>query len=121
MALRQKIQKGWHTYWRNAGDTGEPTQISGPCRAGWKAGEFAWPTPRASVGPLVNFGYKDEVLLPMTLTAPAGARPGPDLQPQGRRLLPGLRRDLRAGGGRPDPGPAGDRSPAPRPIGKWAR
>ena len=77
VALRQKIQKGWHTYWRNAGDSGEATQIKWTLPAGWKAGDFTWPAPRRlPLGPLVNYGYEDEVLLPMTLTAPATARPG---------------------------------------------
>ncbi len=77
VALRQHIQKGWHTYWRNAGDSGEATQIKWTLPSGWIAGEFVWPTPmRLPVGPLVNYGYEGEVLLPMTLTAPADARSG---------------------------------------------
>src|SRR4051812_31164287 len=61
VALRQKIQKGWHTYWRNAGDSGEATQIKWTLPAGWKTGEFTWPTPRRlPLGPLVNYGYEDE-------------------------------------------------------------
>jgi thiol:disulfide interchange protein len=77
VALRQKIQKGWHTYWRNAGDSGEPTQVAWTLPPGWKAGEIIWPTPqRLPVGPLMNYGYSGEVLLPIALTAPADARPG---------------------------------------------
>src|SRR4051812_42548502 len=75
IALRQKIQAHWHTYWRNAGDSGEPTQIKWTLPTGWQAGEFIWPAPKKlPVGPLVNYGYEDEVLLPMTLTAPANAK-----------------------------------------------
>lgn len=77
VALRQKIQKGWHTYWRNAGDSGEPTKITWSLPAGWTASDFTWPAPkRLPVGPLTNYGYEDEVLLPVTVTAPAGAAPG---------------------------------------------
>ena len=77
IALRQKIQKGWHTYWRNAGDSGEATRIAWTLPAGWTASDFTWPTPhRLPVGPLTNYGYEDEVLLPVTLTAPASAQPG---------------------------------------------
>jgi len=77
IALRQQIRKGWHTYWRNAGDSGEATRLKWALPAGWTASDFTWPTPhRLPVGPLVNYGYTDEVLLPMTLTAPATARPG---------------------------------------------
>ncbi len=77
VALRQDIQKGWHTYWRNPGDSGEATQIKWTLPSGWTAGPFVWPTPhRQPTGPLVNYGYTGEVLLPMALTAPATARPG---------------------------------------------
>jgi len=77
VALRQKIQKGWHTYWRNAGDSGEATSIVWTLPPGWTASAFTWPAPhRLPIGPLTNYGYKDEVLLPVALTAPADARPG---------------------------------------------
>jgi thiol:disulfide interchange protein len=77
IALRQQIQKGWHTYWRNSGDSGEPTQIKWTLPDGWQAGGFIWAAPqRIPVGPLMNYGYEGEVLLPMTLTAPASAKPG---------------------------------------------
>ncbi|HEY9216735.1 MAG TPA: protein-disulfide reductase DsbD domain-containing protein, partial [Phenylobacterium sp.] len=77
VALRQKIDKGWHTYWRNSGDSGEPTTVKWTLPAGWSAGEILWPTPsREPTGPLMNYGYGGDVLLPMTLTAPANAKPG---------------------------------------------
>lgn len=77
VALVQKIQKGWHTYWRNPGDSGEATKLAWTLPPGWSASEFTWPTPhRQPVGPLVNYGYEGEVILPVALTAPADARPG---------------------------------------------
>jgi thiol:disulfide interchange protein DsbD len=77
VALRQKIIPGWHTYWRNPGDSGEATRVAWTLPAGWLAGEIVWPTPeRQPIGPLVNYGYEKEVILPMAVTAPADARPG---------------------------------------------
>lgn len=77
VALRQKIDKGWHTYWRNSGDSGEATRIAWTLPSGWTAGEIVWPAPhRQPTGPLMNYGYTDEVLLPVPLTAPASAKPG---------------------------------------------
>lgn len=77
LALRQVIDEGWHTYWRNPGDSGEATKIEWTLPAGWKAGEILWPTPeRHPTGPLMNYGYAGEVLLPVPLTAPAVAQPG---------------------------------------------
>jgi thiol:disulfide interchange protein DsbD len=77
VALRQQIQKGWHTYWRNSGDSGEFTRIKWTLPDGWQAGDVIWPAPmRIPVGPLMNYGYEGEVLLPMTMTAPAAAKVG---------------------------------------------
>ncbi|WP_374469164.1 protein-disulfide reductase DsbD family protein [Phenylobacterium sp.] len=77
-ALRQDIQEHWHTYWRNPGSSGEASKIEwDPLPSGWATGGFEWPTPkRLPVGPLVNYGYEGEVLLPFTVTAPADARVG---------------------------------------------
>lgn len=80
VALRQQIQKDWHTYWRNPGDSGEATKLTWTLPPGWTASDFTWPTPhRLPVGPLVNYGYSDEVILPLTLTAPSTATPGQTL------------------------------------------
>jgi thiol:disulfide interchange protein len=77
VALRQQIQKGWHTYWRNSGDSGQATEIKWTLPAGWRAGPFTWAAPRRiPVGPLMNYGYEGEVLLPVAVTAPATAKPG---------------------------------------------
>jgi thiol:disulfide interchange protein DsbD len=77
VALRQTIKPGWHTYWRNPGDSGEATRISWTLPAGWSTGEIVWPAPeRQPIGPLVNYGYSREVLLPVPVTAPPDARPG---------------------------------------------
>ena len=78
VALRQKIQKGWHTYWRNPGDSGDATKIVWTLPSGWKAGDIVWPAPeKLPVGPLMNYGFEGEVLLPVPLEIPAGAKPGP--------------------------------------------
>lgn len=77
VALRQEIDKGWHTYWRNPGDSGEATKITWTLPPGWSVGDFVWQAPQPyPVGPLVNYGYSGEVLLPMALTAPADAPVG---------------------------------------------
>ena len=77
VALRQDIDAGWHTYWRNPGDSGEPTRITWTLPAGWKAGEIVWPTPtRQQIGPLMNYGYSGDVLLPTPIEVPASAKPG---------------------------------------------
>ncbi|MFO0437782.1 MAG: protein-disulfide reductase DsbD family protein [Phenylobacterium sp.] len=77
LVLRQDIDKGWHTYWRNSGDSGAPTELTWTLPPGWSAGDLAWAPPsRKPIGPLMNYGYSGEVLLPVTVRAPASARPG---------------------------------------------
>jgi thiol:disulfide interchange protein DsbD len=81
LALRQVIAPGWHTYWRNPGDAGEPPEMTWQLPDGMTVGAFEWPTPKtftttAADLTLVNYVYEGEVLLPMTATAPAAARPG---------------------------------------------
>lgn len=77
VALRQQIDAGWHTYWRNPGDSGQATTLDWTLPAGWKAGEIVWPAPQQlKIGPLMDYGYTGSVLLPVTLTAPADAKPG---------------------------------------------
>ncbi len=77
VALRQQIDAGWHTYWRNPGDSGQATTLDWTLPAGWKAGEIVWPAPQQlKIGPLMDYGYTGAVLLPVALTAPADARPG---------------------------------------------
>jgi len=61
----------WHTYWRNPGDSGLPTRIALELPAGVSASDIEWPAPyRFDVENIVNFGYGDRVLLPITLSIP---------------------------------------------------
>ncbi len=74
VALRLKIIPHWHTYWRNPGDSGEPTSLEWRLPAGWSAGAIQWPTPRRlPAGPLMNFGYENEVLHLVDIAVPADA------------------------------------------------
>ena len=77
VALRLKIEDGWHTYWRNPGDSGLPTTIDWKVPAHFRAGAIEWPAPKAlQVGPLVNYGYEGTVLHLVTLDVPSDAKPG---------------------------------------------
>ena len=80
VALRLKMADGWHTYWRNPGDSGLPTTLAWTLPAGVEAGPILWPAPHAlPAGPLVNYGYEGEVLLLTELKVPAGLKPGETL------------------------------------------
>ena len=69
----------WHTYWKNSGDSGLPTELQWELPAGVTAGDIAWPLPRKiPIGNLANYGYENTVLLPVPLTVAADFRPGLD-------------------------------------------
>jgi len=68
----------WHTYWKNPGDSGLPTQLAWTLPAGFEAGAIKWPTPsKLAVGPLVNYGFEGPLLLPVAVKLPAVLPPGP--------------------------------------------
>ncbi|MGB7744128.1 MAG: protein-disulfide reductase DsbD domain-containing protein, partial [Terracidiphilus sp.] len=73
-----KLEPGWHVYWLNAGDSGEPPHIKWTLPAGITAGALQFPAPkRLPLGPLMDFGYENEVLFPFTLDVAKSAKPGP--------------------------------------------
>lgn len=76
VGLQITHQPDWHTYWKNAGDSGLPTQLQWQLPAGVTAGDIAWPLPKKiPIGTLANYGYEGTVLLPVPLTI------GPDFKP----------------------------------------
>ncbi len=69
LGLQLAHQPKWHTYWKNPGDSGLPTQLEWQLPAGITAGEIAWPTPqKIRVGTLANYGYEGTTLLPVPLS-----------------------------------------------------
>lgn len=77
VGLRLKMEPGWHTYWKNPGDSGLPTRIKWTLPEGFAAGPIDWPYPQPfSQGPVTSYGYEDEVLLPVPITPPASLTPG---------------------------------------------
>jgi thiol:disulfide interchange protein/DsbC/DsbD-like thiol-disulfide interchange protein len=77
VAVKQTIQPGWHTYWRNPGDSGGATSLDWTLPGGVEAGEIVWPLPeRQRVSGLMNYGYSGTVYLPTPIQIPASARPG---------------------------------------------
>ncbi len=72
VGIRLQMQPGWHTYWRNPGDSGLPTRVRWTLPAGFEAGEIQWPRPiRFAFGPVQSFGYETDVVLPVPIRVPA--------------------------------------------------
>ncbi|MBJ7500260.1 MAG: thioredoxin family protein [Sphingopyxis sp.] len=77
VAVRQDIRPGWHTYWRNPGDSGGATELTWTLPAGVSAGPILWPLPeRQPVKGLMNYGYSRQVYLPVPIEVPRAAKAG---------------------------------------------
>ncbi len=67
----------WHTYWKNSGDSGQPTDLQWTLPAGVTAGQVQWPTPKKiKIGSLINYGYENTLLLPVPLEISQLFKPG---------------------------------------------
>jgi thiol:disulfide interchange protein DsbD len=78
VGLQITHQPEWHTYWKNSGDSGLPTELVWTLPPGIVAGDIAWPMPkRIPIGTLVNFGYEGTVLLPVPLTVTSDFKASP--------------------------------------------
>lgn len=72
VGIRLRMKEHWHTYWRNPGDSGLPTEAVWKLPEGFQAGAIVWPAPqRLPIAHLVNFGYEDETVLLTQITPPA--------------------------------------------------
>jgi DsbC/DsbD-like thiol-disulfide interchange protein len=64
VGLQFQLPQGWHVYWQNPGDSGEPPMVKWNLPAGLHAGDLQWPEPHRLESPsLVDYGYPDGVLL----------------------------------------------------------
>ena len=76
LGLQIRHQPEWHTYWKNPGDSGLPTELQWQLPSGWQAGDIAWPVPQLlRIGNLANHGYEGTVLLPVPVTVAPGFTP----------------------------------------------
>jgi DsbC/DsbD-like thiol-disulfide interchange protein len=71
VALVERIQPGWHTYWINPGDAGQATKLRWTLPDGYRVAEVQWPVPQVfRTGPLVTYGYEGEAVLLQNVQAP---------------------------------------------------
>ncbi|MBY0409785.1 MAG: thioredoxin family protein [Burkholderiaceae bacterium] len=78
LGLQITHQPEWHTYWKNPGDSGLPTELTWALPPGLDAGDIHWPLPRKiPIGTLANYGYEGTVLLPVPVTVASTFAPGP--------------------------------------------
>ena len=81
LGLHFQLERGWHIYWFNPGDSGEPPRVTWQLPPGLSSGVIEWPAPRRlGTSSIVDFGYEDAV----TLIVPMRAESGLAAQPLAR-------------------------------------
>jgi DsbC/DsbD-like thiol-disulfide interchange protein len=71
VGLRVRMAPGWHTYWKNPGDSGLPVRIAWDLPPGFTAEPIEWPAPdRFAESDLMTYGYHDEVVFPVRISSP---------------------------------------------------
>ena len=71
IALVLELEPGWHVYWSNAGDSGEPPSVKWVTPSGFDVGPMQFLTPRRlPLGPLMDYGYEGTAVFPFTLKSP---------------------------------------------------
>ncbi|MDC3086849.1 protein-disulfide reductase DsbD family protein [Gammaproteobacteria bacterium] len=80
IGIKMDMQKNWHTYWKNPGDSGGPIKVKWSHEEDLAISEIFWPTPSLiPYDPLMTYGYKDFVIFPFkfensgTINAPITA------------------------------------------------
>ncbi len=77
VGLYFKLEPGWHIYWKNPGDAGEAPRIQWTLPDGISATSMQFPAPkRLPLGPLMDYGYEDEVLFPLKLHVAESVKAG---------------------------------------------
>lgn len=76
-----QMAPGWHVYWQNPGDSGLPVTFDWQLPAGFQAGEARWPAPDViRIDPFINYGFYNQLFLPVQMQAPAELKPGTTVQ-----------------------------------------
>ena len=77
VALRMLHDAEWHTYWKQPGIAGIPTQLVWDLPAGFKAGPILWQQPqRTKMAAYTVYGYEGEAYLLTEITAPKDLKAG---------------------------------------------
>jgi thiol:disulfide interchange protein DsbD len=78
IGLNFALDPGWHVYWINAGDSGQPPRVTWTIPAGYTVGPLEWPQPTRITDSttIVDYGYERHVLLMAPVNVPWSARLG---------------------------------------------
>lgn len=85
LGLDFEIIPGWHTYWQNPGDSGEPLKVSWVSLSNVTFGPLDFPAPeKIEIPPLANYGYSGSVMFLTDVTPPGDLSPGTSVKIQAK-------------------------------------
>jgi len=65
IGIKFELDKNWHTYWKNPGDSGGALEIVWELPNRFKLDQISWPKPELiPYPPLMTYGYNNEVIFP---------------------------------------------------------
>jgi DsbC/DsbD-like thiol-disulfide interchange protein len=74
IGIKLKLEPGWHTYWKNPGDSGIPIEIEAINAEPYRLGQLQFPTPHKFVSESgVSYGYDDSVIILVQVFPPKNA------------------------------------------------
>jgi thiol:disulfide interchange protein/DsbC/DsbD-like thiol-disulfide interchange protein len=78
VGVLMRMEKGWHTYWKNPGEAGLPTRVEWTLPDGIRVGGLRWPVPHKynESGDVLTYGYADETMLLVPMHAGETLKPG---------------------------------------------
>lgn len=77
VGVRFELEPGWHIYWINPGDAGDPPRLRWELPQGFRANDIRWPVPeRLTLGPVIDYGYEGQVLLALPVDVPSDYKAG---------------------------------------------
>jgi len=74
LAIHMRTNPGWHGYWLNPGDAGQPMDVEWQLPPGYAAGPLRYPIPgRLEIAGLMNYVYEHDYAVLVRLKVPTGA------------------------------------------------
>jgi thiol:disulfide interchange protein len=73
IGIKFEIEPGWHIYWANSGESGQPTALNWVVPESWRVGDILWPAPTKFIerGNIITYGYEGSVLLAVPIFNPS--------------------------------------------------
>ncbi len=77
LGIELKMSPGWHTYYKDPGQSGMPTRVRWILPAGFSSSDLEWQKPhKFNESGIITYGYFGRTLVAATITAPSDLKAG---------------------------------------------